>query len=114
MQDSPFVKEAETPGTKMLKKVENTNTRIIMSSQKQHSKVKTLITTFDISSNLIICFSLGSTWQFTRREHEAEAKDGRTTKRRKTKGTVMFEVTYSAQPVTLRYSDIFQQLSSLS
>ncbi|KAH0920368.1 hypothetical protein HID58_028028 [Brassica napus] len=65
-QDSPFVKEAETPGTKMLKKVENTNTRIIMSSQKQHSKV-------------------------TRREHEAEAKDGRTTKRRKTKGTVMFE-----------------------
>ncbi|KAH0876166.1 hypothetical protein HID58_003242 [Brassica napus] len=65
-QDSPFVKEAETPGTKMLKKVENTNTRSIMSSQKQHSKV-------------------------TRREHEAEAKDGRTTKRRKTKGTVMFE-----------------------
>ncbi|KAF3519165.1 hypothetical protein DY000_02064218 [Brassica cretica] len=67
-QDSPFVKEAETPGTKMPKKVENTNTRSIMSSQKQHSKV-------------------------TRREHEAEAeaKDGRTTKRRKTKGTVMFE-----------------------
>ncbi|KAF3524143.1 hypothetical protein F2Q69_00051826 [Brassica cretica] len=65
-QDSPFVKQAETPGTKMLKKVENTNTRSIMSSQKQHSKV-------------------------TRREHEAEAKDGRTTKRRKTKGTVMFE-----------------------
>ncbi|KAH0853646.1 hypothetical protein HID58_093018 [Brassica napus] len=29
--------------------------------------------------------------QVTRREHEAEAKDGRTTKRRKTKGTVMFE-----------------------
>ncbi|KAL0665369.1 hypothetical protein Bca4012_102207 [Brassica carinata] len=66
MQDSPFVKEAETPVPKMLRKVENTNTRSIMSSQKQHSKV-------------------------TRREHEAEAKDGRTTKRRKTKGTFMFE-----------------------
>ncbi|CAF2205869.1 unnamed protein product [Brassica napus] len=65
-QDSPFVKEAETPVTKMLKKVENTNTKSLMSSQKQHSKV-------------------------TRREHEAETKDGRTTKRRKTKGTVMFE-----------------------
>uniref|UniRef100_A0A0D3D1I7 Synaptonemal complex protein 1 n=1 Tax=Brassica oleracea var. oleracea TaxID=109376 RepID=A0A0D3D1I7_BRAOL len=65
-QDSPFVKEAETPVPKMLRKVENTNTRSIMSSQKQHSKV-------------------------TRREHEAEAKDGRTTKRRKTKGTFMFE-----------------------
>lgn len=50
MQDSPFVKEAETPVPKMLRKVENTNTRSIMSSQKQHSKVKTLITTFDINS----------------------------------------------------------------
>ncbi|CAH8309714.1 unnamed protein product [Eruca vesicaria subsp. sativa] len=65
-QDSPFVKEAETPVTKMFKKAEDTNTRSIMSSQKQHSKV-------------------------TRREYEVEAKDGRTTKRRKTKGTIMFE-----------------------
>ncbi|KAL0802176.1 hypothetical protein Bca101_057352 [Brassica carinata] len=65
-QDSPFVKEAETPVPKTLKKVENANTRSIISSQKQHSKG-------------------------TRREYEVEAKDARTTKRRKTKGTVVFE-----------------------
>lgn len=50
MQDSPFVKEAETAVPKMLKKVENANARSIMSSQKQHSKVKTVMTTFNISS----------------------------------------------------------------
>uniref|UniRef100_M4CHH1 Synaptonemal complex protein 1 n=2 Tax=Brassica campestris TaxID=3711 RepID=M4CHH1_BRACM len=65
-QDSPFVKAAETPVTKMLKKVENANTRSLMSSQKHHSKV-------------------------ARREYEVETNDGRTTKRRKTGGTVMFE-----------------------
>ncbi|KAJ4874509.1 Synaptonemal complex protein 1 [Raphanus sativus] len=65
-QDSPFVKEAETTVPKMLKKVEIANARSIMSSQKQHSKV-------------------------TRSEYEAEAKDSRTAKRRKTKGTVVFE-----------------------
>ncbi|CAH2067797.1 unnamed protein product [Thlaspi arvense] len=65
-QDSPFVKATETPVTKMLKKVENVNKRSLMSSPKHHSKV-------------------------TRREYEVETKDGRTTKRRKTRGTVMFE-----------------------
>ncbi|WZZ67129.1 hypothetical protein YC2023_078499 [Brassica napus] len=65
-QDSPFVKAAETPVTKMSKKVENANTRSLMSSQKHHSKV-------------------------ARREYETETNDGRTTKRMKTGGTVMFE-----------------------
>ncbi|XP_024007441.1 synaptonemal complex protein 1 isoform X2 [Eutrema salsugineum] len=65
-QDSPFVKATDTPVTKILKKVENVNTRSLMSSPKHRSKV-------------------------TRREYEVETKDGRTTKRRKTRGTVMFE-----------------------
>ncbi|CAH8356137.1 unnamed protein product [Eruca vesicaria subsp. sativa] len=66
IQDSPFVKAAETPVTKMLKKVETANTRSLMSSQKHHSKV-------------------------ARREYEVEKNDGRNTKRRKTGATVMFE-----------------------
>ncbi|KAJ0256599.1 hypothetical protein HA466_0095340 [Hirschfeldia incana] len=61
--DSPFVKAAETPVTK---KVENTNMRSLMSSQQRHSKV-------------------------ARRGYEVETNDGRTTKRRKTGGTVKFE-----------------------
>ncbi|KFK42204.1 hypothetical protein AALP_AA2G225000 [Arabis alpina] len=65
-EDSPFVKTTETPVTKMLKKVEKANPRNLMSSPKHHSKV-------------------------TRREYEVETNNGRATKRRKTKSTVMFE-----------------------
>ncbi|CAA7013342.1 unnamed protein product [Microthlaspi erraticum] len=65
-QDSPFVKAAESPVTKMFKKVENVKTRSLMSSPKHHSKV-------------------------SRREYEVDMNSGRTTKRRKTKSTVMFE-----------------------
>lgn len=56
-------------------------------------------------------FVVDLTWQVARREYETETNDGRTTKRRKTGGTVMFEVTYSDmfnnQPCSLSWDSHF-------
>ncbi|KAJ4839896.1 Synaptonemal complex protein 1 [Turnera subulata] len=66
-QDSPYLKEAQTPVTKILKKVENANTGTVMNIPKHHKKV-------------------------THHEYEVEMNNGRTvTKRRKSRSTVMFE-----------------------
>ncbi|XP_030542715.1 synaptonemal complex protein 1-like isoform X2 [Rhodamnia argentea] len=66
-QDSPLPKATQTPVSKLLKKVENTNTGSVASIPKHSKKV-------------------------THREYEVETTNGRTiTKRRKTKSTVMFE-----------------------
>lgn len=66
-KDSPLPGAAQTPVSKLLKKVENVNTGSVMSIPKHHKKV-------------------------THHEYEVETSNGRTiTKRRKTKSTVMFE-----------------------
>ncbi|XP_030453405.1 synaptonemal complex protein 1-like isoform X1 [Syzygium oleosum] len=66
-QDSPIPEATQTPVSKLLKKVENTNTGSVANIPKHSKKV-------------------------THREYEVETTNGRTiTKRRKTKSTVMFE-----------------------
>ncbi|KAE8056901.1 hypothetical protein FH972_013633 [Carpinus fangiana] len=66
-KDSPFLGAAQTPVSKLLKKVENSNTGDVRSTPKHHKKV-------------------------THREYEVETSNGRTiTKRRKTRSTVLFE-----------------------
>ncbi|ESR47233.1 Synaptonemal complex protein 1 [Citrus sinensis] len=66
-KDPPFLNEAQTPVSQLLKKVENVNTGSMISIPKHHKKV-------------------------THHEYEVETSNGRTiTKRRKTKSTVMFE-----------------------
>ncbi|XWS15003.1 hypothetical protein CRYUN_Cryun35bG0057200 [Craigia yunnanensis] len=66
-KESPFPGVTQTPMSKLLKKVENTNTGSVMSISKHHKKV-------------------------THREYEVETTNGRTiTKRRKTRSTVLFE-----------------------
>ncbi|XP_022141084.1 synaptonemal complex protein 1-like isoform X2 [Momordica charantia] len=66
-EDSPYLQEAQTPVSKLLKTVEDINTGSVASIPKHHKKV-------------------------TRREYEVETTNGRTiTKRRKTKSTVLFE-----------------------
>ncbi|KAK8692310.1 hypothetical protein V6N13_075778 [Hibiscus sabdariffa] len=66
-KESPFPGVTQTPVSKLLKKVENTNTGSVMSIPKHHKKV-------------------------THHEYEVETSNGRTiTKRRKTRSTVLFE-----------------------
>ncbi|GMI90952.1 hypothetical protein like AT1G22260 [Hibiscus trionum] len=66
-KESPFAGVTQTPVSKLLKKVENTNTGSVMSIPKHHKKV-------------------------THHEYEVETSNGRTiTKRRKTRSTVLFE-----------------------
>ncbi|PPR80301.1 hypothetical protein GOBAR_AA40411 [Gossypium barbadense] len=66
-KESPFPGVTQTPVSKLLKKVENTNTRSVRSIPKHHKKV-------------------------THHEYEVETSNGRTiTKRRKTRSTVLFE-----------------------
>ncbi|XP_065873386.1 synaptonemal complex protein 1-like isoform X2 [Euphorbia lathyris] len=64
-RDLPFPRQAQTPVSKILKRVDTANTGSVMSISKHHKKV-------------------------THREYEVETNDGRTiTKRRKTR--IMFE-----------------------
>ncbi|TYI28446.1 hypothetical protein ES332_A05G245300v1 [Gossypium tomentosum] len=66
-KESPFPGVTQTPVSKLLKKVENTNTGSVRSIPKHHKKV-------------------------THHEYEVETSNGRTiTKRRKTRSTVLFE-----------------------
>ncbi|XP_022765921.1 synaptonemal complex protein 1-like [Durio zibethinus] len=66
-KESPFPGVTQTPVSKLLKKVENTNTGSVMSISKHNKKV-------------------------THHEYEVETTNGRTvTKRRKMKSTVLFE-----------------------
>ncbi|XVE55497.1 hypothetical protein DITRI_Ditri03aG0163300 [Diplodiscus trichospermus] len=66
-KESSFPRVTQTPVSKLLNKVENTNTGSVMSIPKHHKKV-------------------------THREYEVETTNGRTiTKRRKTRSTVLFE-----------------------
>ncbi|GMI82848.1 hypothetical protein like AT1G22260 [Hibiscus trionum] len=66
-KESPIPGVTQTPVSKLLKRVENTNTGSVMSIPKHHKKV-------------------------THHEYEVETSNGRTiTKRRKTRSTVLFE-----------------------
>ncbi|XP_039049893.1 synaptonemal complex protein 1-like [Hibiscus syriacus] len=65
-KQSPFAGVTQTPVSKLLKKVENTNTGSVMSIPKHHKKV-------------------------THHEYEVETSNGRTITKRRKRSTVLFE-----------------------